>query len=573
MVVLVDLDVDTDRNGTISENDDDGEDEWTLARGALMSPRFIYLGPNGSNSLVGLPPLVIRAPGVNPAGYSLRLHVSDESPNYNFRLLDGGETNLSVDANGYLTFGTWPTNGATFYLASQDARRTSTSLGEFPTECTIDLELKGPDEGMVCSDRVKLSVAPLILPPETNAAQQVYSTVNIPEIAGLMVLPTGGSAFLQDQVKFTKIQIRSNANDDVFVLLNHWAAGSLELVLKTNGLVGAQWLLSDQGNGGNMMATPPFAGAPYGKLLLGSGHPGSESYWNGQNVQEVVTTLDTTWLAVGHVDEVIMFVAPNKVLFADPWKAADLLHGEIAAGNGANPIWFGGYGVSTSSRTRTIQDVVIATNTAGNLKVTTLPISLPNSTLATNLVFTNNLFEPDDRLRVDNEVLRVTAVNGSTVTVARAQYERPATDHDSNSVVYAYSTVMRRNLPELPSSVVGKTTDITNRLYQALDGYATPDMFKPMPVLFDLDSSTGRYAANSANVVNCLVLGGVTLYYQKTGCTVFQNYISSVVPGAQPVDAWNYLHQGLGEIHCGTAVRRSLNPLPRWWEQVPSDWN
>ena len=574
-VVSVNLNVDTDRNGIVDNDDQSGKEQWTLARGALTPPRLIDL--NSSNSLDALPTLIVRPPGASPAGYSLRLHVSGDlsSPNDSFRLLDAGKTNLAVDSNGYCPLSLWPTNGATFYLASQHARRTATDFGDFPTQFTVDLELKQPDGTVACSDRIKLAVAPLILPPETNAVQQVYSTVNIPGISGLTVLPTGGSHFLQDQVKFTKVQIRSNANDDVYVLLNHWNPGSLATVLRTNNLVGVSWPLNDLGNGGNMMVTPPFTDAPYGKLLLGSGHPGSESYWNGQNVQFVVTTLDTTWLAVGHVDEVIMFVAPNKVLFADPWKAADLLHGEIAAGNGANTIWFGGYMLASSSRAKTIQNVVIATNAVGNLKVTTLPISLPNSTLTTNLVFTNNLFEVGDRLRVDNEVLSVTAISSPTVTVARAQYGRPAGSHASNSVIYAYSNVMRRNLPEDPSQSAQKSIEsVTNALYLALGAYASSVTFTSMPVLFDLANTTPpKFLANSANVVNCLVVGGGTVYYQNTGCAVFENYISAVVPGAHAVDAWDDLHQLEGEIHCGTAARRSLDAVPPWWQLVPVDWN
>jgi protein-arginine deiminase (PAD) len=85
--------------------------------------------------------------------------------------------------------------------------------------------------------------------------------------------------------------------------------------------------------GGNMVVTPPVAGgsdflaageagpavpahpaAPYGKILLGDGGAGSRRPWEphwrffqAQQVQPVVP-IDTSWLHVGHVDEIVAFV-------------------------------------------------------------------------------------------------------------------------------------------------------------------------------------------------------------------------------------------------------------------------
>ena len=80
------------------------------------------------------------------------------------------------------------------------------------------------------------------------------------------------------------------------------------------------------------------------------------------------------------------------------------------------------------------------------------------------------------------------------------------------------------------------------------------------------------YAAASANVVNCLLSSGGTICYSETGCTVFRNYIASVLPTAQEVPGgWDGLHCKWGEIHCATAAQRELDLAEPWWEQL-DDW-
>jgi hypothetical protein len=297
--------------------------------------------------------------------------------------------------------------------------------------------------------------------------------------------------------------------------------------------------------------------------------------WQGQGVQPVIT-ISTDWLLVGHVDEILMWVASDKVLYADPWKAADLLHGEITAGHQSNSLW---YGFDNSGTNNTIQQVVIATGASG-YKLTTLPQALNNSSTNATLVFTNTLFAVNDALRVDNEILQVTMANGPTVTVARAQAGRSFAAHTTGSVIYAYTDLLKTNLPtgshpEL--SVVGLITTATNQLQQVLGSYSTT--FIPMPVLFGYrtEIDTGYhghgYTAGSANAANCLLGMNGTIYYSKTGCNVFRDYISSVLSTAQEVSGvWTGLHCYQGEIHCATAAQRQLNLATPWWQQV-NNWN
>ncbi len=177
-----------------------------------------------------------------------------------------------------------------------------------------------------------LTVAPVILPPECNTAEKIYSTL---PIAGLPIDDDGilgtntGDRWTHDQLKFTETQFRSSGNLPIAVTLGHKGAGNLAMVLSAKGIPNTPWSVG--GDGGAMMATPPLNKAPYGKILLGKKHLASKGQWKGQNIQPVAL-IDTTWLLVGHVDEALMWVSPTKVLYADPWKAADLLHQEIVAG-------------------------------------------------------------------------------------------------------------------------------------------------------------------------------------------------------------------------------------------------
>jgi hypothetical protein len=87
--------------------------------------------------------------------------------------------------------------------------------------------------------------------------------------------------------------------------------------------------------GGNLEASPPLAGHPYGKVVLGEGNerlldpPVRDLFESGAGVQPVVT-VDTAWLGVGHVDELIAFLPDratkgHSILRASPEVASALM--------------------------------------------------------------------------------------------------------------------------------------------------------------------------------------------------------------------------------------------------------
>ncbi|HET6148123.1 MAG TPA: protein-arginine deiminase family protein [Polyangia bacterium] len=107
---------------------------------------------------------------------------------------------------------------------------------------------------------------------------------------------------------------------------------------------------------GNLEVTPPVKSRdghnyPWGRIYFGPGRPGERfapevmSLLDAQRVQAPIR-IDTGWLTVGHVDEIISFVpAPGakgfKLLLASPKRAFDLLRWAAAAGHGSSKMLIG----------------------------------------------------------------------------------------------------------------------------------------------------------------------------------------------------------------------------------------
>jgi hypothetical protein len=574
VLLEVDLDVDTDRDHAVHDVlDDEGEDGWTLSRGALVPPRMSLYG---TNPVQGLAKLVIQRPdplfNAIPAK-SMRIRLPDSSTRQYLWMVDAGGTNVNFDSSGCYTLPLWPSSGATFYAASSRSRKYNDGL---PVRFDIELELLISNQ-VVCSDSVLLIVAPLILPSECYPAEKVYSTRDL-GISGITFLSQASraSGWAQDLVKFTKCQTLATNNHSVFVVLdgNHsGGAANLDNVLRYDeGIPGlAPWCIN--GHGGNIMATPPLGtNEPYGRIMLGSKRADSLPFWLAQNVQQIVD-LDTDWLLVGHVDEIVMFTATNKMLVADPWKAADLLHEEIVSGCDTQTLWWGTASNHVgAARTTTVAKVVIATNAAGQFKRSHLPTGgLPDSSAPVTIVFSNAVFATGDYLRVNHEILSVLSVNGPVTQVARAQGDRPSQAHAEDDVIYALSDAMRLNLPlgdNAHASPASQIALFTNELRVAL-GDAIE--FVPMPVLFDWveQGDDNGFLAATPNLVNSLVMNESRVIMPAPGIARFKNYAEEHVLGAEFYDSW-VLHVNAGNLHCGTAAIRSLPAVPPFWEQVES---
>jgi protein-arginine deiminase len=107
---------------------------------------------------------------------------------------------------------------------------------------------------------------------------------------------------------------------------------------------------------GNLEATPPHTDRqgrrfPYGRIVAGrqrelAMHPGVMRFLEAQGVQWPPIEVDTSWLTIGHVDEVVNFVpakgkAGFKVLLPSPKAARDLLEVLVERGLEELPVFTG----------------------------------------------------------------------------------------------------------------------------------------------------------------------------------------------------------------------------------------
>ena len=551
-----------------------GKDKWSITRGALIPPCTpTWGGPQPNPFAPFTAPLAVTV-DIEP-GMSAWLSTENDSHAGYLAVFDAAANRLAWDSQTKRI--PLPVGAATnFHVASYVPRKSETG---HTIPDAFDLRLTVADAGgaAVLTDTVRLKVAPLILPPECSPATAVYSTHAIPAVTNLTQANAGlnASRWTQDMVKLAKVQCAGGPCATVALGLDYDASSQLTTFLSSLQMMRAGWTFSEQecGNGGNMMATPPLPDAPYGKIMLGTAHNESKAYWEAQGIQPVID-IPNNWLLVGHVDELFMWITPNKVIYADPWKAAELIYGEFSKDLGTNTLWCGWDAAGTNS---TVAGVAI-----DNGKITTLPVTIPWSSTNVTVTFGSAIFAPDDYLHVGFEVLRVESVNGAACVLERAQGSSPAGTHLSGSFIYALSPLMKKNLLHLNGnpSVATRISIAMNALKLGLGGYASGVSFIPVPVLFNdnvpiVGVSPDLFAACTANLANCLMVTPNEIYYSDPGIEAFKNYFKDhVAAGAVAVDVWEDYHCWCGEIHCGTAAVRSLPHTPPWWEQdaIKTKW-
>jgi protein-arginine deiminase len=285
--------------------------------------------------------------------------------------------------------------------------------------------------------------------------------------------------------------------------------------------------------GGNIEASPPVTVRgkryPFGRIYYGQGDPGVEEFdadllefLRRQRVQDPIP-LNTSWLAVGHVDEVVTFVPAAggkgfKLLVASPKRAYAILD-SLKAAHGADRLLVGrellarSVGGGTVSVERTINDF----------------LGLRDD------------FHPD---------LHALIAGGMSYTTSslRAYNRKRQTDIDA----------------------------IRDRLRTGL-GLAASDIIA-VPVLFTPNPDTPEVAdALTGNMINMLVVNGHCIVPKPFGPVTGgadrfeQDLLDRLGPlglTVHLIDDWTEYHVLQGEIHCGTHTLRTAKPV-KWWEFTP----
>jgi hypothetical protein len=90
------------------------------------------------------------------------------------------------------------------------------------------------------------------------------------------------------------------------------AQGEADLALANRDMDALLVVRTSQDNGGNLVVSPRSAAYPYGRILYGAHDRGgyncrAKAFYEAQRMQGPIG-LDSTWLRVGHVDEMLSFV-------------------------------------------------------------------------------------------------------------------------------------------------------------------------------------------------------------------------------------------------------------------------
>lgn len=409
---LADLAVDTNRDGVVGRGDERDEDSWSEARGAVFLSNWDDDDAdgqqdardamvNGAEDARDMARVVVRRSPELPEGAEVALEVSPVEAAARVRLftaerfdlvldLDGGRVDLSASA-----------------LREDDLELLLEGVGgrslRWDGRVKLTLTVREGDE-VLEEDVVELRAAPTIFPDNTQPAERLYVmritdnrlgenraffsalSENLPADVPLYAVDQydyGGDRWVQDnmQTGYQQVPGEDGPRTQLTYLEaqrdSGWGSGLEELVpyeLLGNDL-GYAYTGGEETSlnyGGNLEVTPPheaygqafrfgrvFVGGGDAGTILGSPYsdhmnPDQLGYLEAQEVQGPVFELSSEWLAVGHIDEVVLFV-PDRSRTARPWRVviasptlarAELIRVEAAGGSDA--VVFAGREVETT---------------------------------------------------------------------------------------------------------------------------------------------------------------------------------------------------------------------------------
>lgn len=574
-VVPVRLTADTDRDGAVAFADRETRSQWEPQRGALLAvdatdEAVATFRPPTSSTLARL---VVEKTGVPlPDGWHFSLSF-DPSSRVVLFCENAGERMSSLSGGITNGFESVATDDAVFRVAC------NTSGHLIATPVKAELRLKR-GTSIIATDEVHFRPAPLIVPWNTLPLKRLFTAGypgNLqfpPEIEPAkqicIALAPNQAQWVQDMVQLAAFQLSNSGFwSPVAIDLAHPGATNFAIAFPAAVGVHANEFFCylnkpNDGNGGNVEATPPLPGYPYGRLLTGVKDNGrvcnAVALLEAQGIQGPAITVPVDWLAVGHVDEVCCFLNANTVMVPSPRLAFDLIAEQVVlhGGNYTNTfVW----GVEPADYIHRMQDILFDKVVSSNWTFSDL------SATDTTFEAPSGVFHVGNRVYVDTELTRVLSVvanNGrELVTLERGVCGTEPTPHVQTTPLLFLSNVgMSNGFVQAAKDPVLKTAQIKGCLANAIPGLN----FVELPVLF-MSTSPNKYVAGSANMVNAVVAGS-SVYMTDPGCDLFRNAVP--VPGATFIggtNAWQLYHCRMGELHCGSEAERWLPASPPFWKR------
>lgn len=347
-------------------------------------------------------------------------------------------------------------------------------------------------------------------------------------------------------------------------------------------LMGGEQLGQD--NGGNLLVSPPSDEFPWGRILYGGNDDPfvchSAEFYAAQRLQRPIR-LDSTWLRVGHVDEMLSFVrcsdGSHKALLMSPRLALLMLEGVSRwAGGDADAIiaW-----AEQQNAAWLANPVYDQPTLDGLLAGRPARVALPPAPITFHAALpyqANPAVPAADRFVVlrTEELSDGTQLGGTHPGINGAR---------GDDRLYELRAHARRFLETDPSPLAFTTAvqgrlDAARATLRAELGMADADIID-VPVL--LKAEMGYIVALTPDSVNALVLrdgAGSRCLVPKPfgpvygGQYVFERYLDQRLDALPGVTAQflcdDAFHVMEGEIHCGTnQIHTPLqDAAQRWWE-------
>ena len=681
-----DIDVDTDRNGMLTESDEDGEDAFTTQRGAIFQVNLDDDNGDGTDAatydpLTGTPTenlkldgpsdkadlAEIRVDAATSAGSTKVELAADPLDLPAFHLFDsatdrhiwggGADRRVKVDVTSFLD------RGKGVLLLEGILFRSRQLMPAFPWHFDGDLRVHlivSRDGRELGRDAVTLRVAPFLLLDNTQAASQVFVSADREGLAvplqnsGVSVtLTTDGNQWTQDHVEmgYTHAPGRPKMQSSFRLPYENdgpppdWPA---ELLSGPNaGVFSAGRSLGGGGGdyGGNVELLPPSDANPLGRVVIGNTRSDAlfgflSDQARDDQPNQLPIQVDTEWLRVGHVDEIFGFrPKPGTdpgfgIVFASPSTAYCLLGEPTTLQGGPCP----DLGVAAPLDSAPFfaldgRDADNAAETAAGVATRTLE---PGNATLFDTGNKNFMAEEWEFVRIyagpgAGQVARITHrgdgfirigtvyKTGSAVVQGPGEgpaskvpclesclvnrieskqgwYENPVPGSSKYVLVEASQKWLDGARQEFPAVfTVGEvkkdnTLRAFNReaerriigpeglrvLQQAAPGVGVDNV----PVIFmgrftrrsGIVNGSGR--AWTPGLANFQPVDGKVYFARQFSPRargvqdVFESYATSRISTAKFVDDWNLYHRLMGEVHCGTNVRR--NPFVfNWWEKEP----
>lgn len=674
----VDLDVDTNRDGVVEDDvDDPAEEKWTKKRGAFFmvnydddesdqKPDAIDFDNKGrpiNENLVienaadakDITELVVRIRGLEPGDVKqVKLRASGLEQARGFHLFPqiaagvakiwGGplETDVEKDITQYVKIPGDTTLGieGLFFRYLLAGAYGGTFPAGYKGRLHLRLVVIGKSGEQVGSDEVELKVAPYVMLPNTQATEELWtSDASAPFLAGLDAEKTyahtpQNDQWTQDHVEIgythapgrpkTHIVLRlprsfdDPATGTTAYDLPDWPVK--ELLKPDTGVFTfrntVQYDHAGSGEfGGNLEVIPPTAKWPLGRIVAGNTISAKlYKFLEDQEVQEPIQ-IDTAWLAIGHVDEVVAFIPDGggwSAVVADPEQAEPLVRGspnralffakgqtsgtQVLKASGGEATKLLDAAVDFSQAQYAYAHYIRIFNGKGTGQVAHIKAG----------GLQNGAIEIDGVWKTPRRVAKVGPGGPATRDCVSLCIDRapiPVKDHwfvlpDNTSrfvltedtqfwvdgdddPVPAIMTVQEIKADRALATLNSEARTRIRAVRKAIEAAAGENVkFIPVPDFFMgklqatgiVDRSAVAFTPGLANVQ---VAGG-TLYFPESfgprnaaGADVFDEAVKAKVPGAKMfVDDWAVYHRLMGEVHCGTNVKRAVYPF-NWWERAP----